>query len=133
MIYTAEEMELLTNNVQQIESYLRGLMPEIRKPIHIEFGDIITHPGNYGRVTMENEYELIVDNDDICGRHGCFTLNFFGKRSDRSAWTVIPIYTPRGADYMMKLCRDWKVIKYKILVEINKQKSELEQLKNFEL
>lgn len=129
MIYTAEEMELLKANVQQIEYYLRRLMPEIRKTIHIEFGDIAIRRGDYGCAVREIEYDLMVGHNDIWGRKGCLTINFSGKSSDRSA----PIYSLHGADYMVKLCRDWKVIKWKILGEIDKQKSELEQLKNFEL
>lgn len=126
MTFTKEEREKLITNGKAIEKFIREeIMPQLREPVRIEFGDEVRR-GRY-QESRERKYTLIVRHDALIGGQGGLNL-YFGDMPSYFKGTCgcIDVYEDRswGHEFLNKLCLNWRhgeFIKSCLVTAVEKQ------------
>lgn len=110
MTFTKEEREKLIANGKAIEKFIREeIMPHLREPVMIEFGDEVRR-GRY-QESREREYTLTVANGRLGASYGGLSLYFGDMPIYFKGMTgCIDIYEDKswGHEFLNALSLNWR-------------------------
>lgn len=126
MTFAKEEREKLIANGKAIENFIREeIMPKLREPVRIEFGDEVRR-GMYNE-NKERKYTLYVGNTQLHASEGGLSL-YFGDLPEycKEVTGYIDVYENRGYghEFLNALSLNWRhgeFIKSCLITAVEKQ------------
>lgn len=117
-IFSDTEMKIISKNVKAVMRYIENeIRPRLKEKCQIAFGDGDGWGQRHSIVITPTEGE------DVCGVYASFNEREVIKFSDKVyGYLYKSAYTPGiGMEYSFELLRNWKEIKRRLLLEVERQ------------